>query len=122
MSKHPIVHIEFSAEDRAAAAKFYSELFGWKTEHIPEMNYTTFESGEGSPGGGFNPLSEQVKAGDVYVYVQTDDIEASLAKAESLGGKTAMPKTEIPNVGWFAFFTDPTGNMVGLYTGLGEEG
>jgi predicted enzyme related to lactoylglutathione lyase len=121
MSKHPIVHIEFSAEDGAAAARFYGELFGWKTEHIPEMNYTTFESGEGSPGGGFNPLGEQVKAGDIYVYVQTDDIEASLAKAESLGGKTAVPKTEIPNVGWFALFTDPTGNVVGLFTGMGED-
>ena len=46
----------------------------------------------------------------------TDDIDASLAKAESLGGKTVIPKTEIPGVGWFGFFSDPTGNVVSLYT------
>lgn len=120
MSKHPIVHIEFSASDPDAAAKFYAELFGWKTEAMPEMNYITFEA-EGGPGGGFNPLGEQVKAGDVFVYVYTDDIKASLAKAESLGGKTIVPKTEIPNVGWFGFFVDPTGNKVGLFTGMGEQ-
>jgi predicted enzyme related to lactoylglutathione lyase len=117
MSNHPIVHIEFSANAPQTAAKFYADLFGWKTEHLPEMNYVTFEA-EGGPGGGFNPLGEQVKAGDVLVYVQTDDVTASLAKAESLGGKTLVPKTEIPQIGWFGIFADPTGNMVGLFANL----
>ncbi len=114
MSKHPIVHVEISAQDLEATAKFYEELFGWKIQHIPEMNYATFEA-EGGPGGGFNPVSEQVPAGTVLVYVNSDDIEASLAKAESLGGTTTVPKTEIPDVGWFAIFTDPTGNTMALY-------
>ncbi len=120
MSKHPIVHIELSANDPEAAGKFYSDAFDWKFEAIPEMNYVTFEA-EGGPGGGFNPTSsESVNPGDVLVYIQTDDIEASLAKVESLGGKALMPKTEIPNTGWFGIFSDPTGNNVGLYTPLSE--
>lgn len=121
MSTHPIVHVEFSSRDRAESAKFYNELFGWKTQDMPEMNYTTFEA-EGGPGGGFNPLSEQVKAGDVFVYVATGDIEATLARAESLGGKTIVPKTPIPNVGWFAFFSDPTGNSIALFTAMEGQG
>ncbi len=116
MSKHPIVHVEFSAHDPGAAAKFYAELFGWKVTPMPEMNYFTFDA-EGGPGGGFPAVGEQFKAGDVLAYVATDDIEASLAKAESLGGKTVVPKTEIPSIGWFAMFADPTGNVVGLFTG-----
>lgn len=120
MSKHPIVHIELSAHDRTEAARFYSTLFDWKTQDMPEANYATFDPGT-PPGGGFNTVSDQVKAGDVYIYVQTDDIEATLAKAESLGGKTLQPKTEIPNTGWFALFSDPTGNIVGLFTGIGED-
>ena len=36
MSEHPIVHIEFSADDREAAGQFYSELFGWKVSQIPD--------------------------------------------------------------------------------------
>lgn len=115
MPKHPIIHIEFSAHSLEAAAQFYAELFDWKMQPMPEMNYTTFEA-EGGPGGGFDPVSEQIPAGLVLVYVATDDIEASLAKAESLGGKTIVPKTEIPHVGWFGIFLDPTGNSVGLFT------
>ena len=117
MSQHPIVHIEFSAQDREAAAQFYSEVFGWQIQQIPEMNYATFEA-KGGPGGGFNPVSEKNPAGTVLVHIASDDIEASLAKIESLGGTILVPKTEIPQVGWFAIFVDPTGNQVALYTGM----
>lgn len=119
MSKHNIVHVEFSTSDREATGKFYAELFGWDVQQMPEMNYATFETGEGV-GGGFNPTSDEYPAGTTIVYIGTDDIEASLAKAESLGGKTITPKSEIPGFGWFGLFSDPTGNMVGLYTVMSE--
>lgn len=119
MTKHPFVHIEFSARDRLEAAKFYGAVFGWETQDMPEMNYTTFDTGEG-PGGGFNPVGDQIQAGDVFVYIGTDDIDATLAKIVAQGGKTVVPKSEIPGVGWFAFFNDPTGNMVALFTALQE--
>jgi uncharacterized protein len=116
MPDHPIVHIEFSASDLNAAAKFYSDLFGWKTEQMPEMNYASFEAPPG-PGGGLAPVDgEMYHPGDVVVYVQTDDIEAMLARVGSLGGSTVQPKTEIPGFGWFGLFRDPTGNRIGLYT------
>lgn len=121
MSKHPIVHIEFSAQDREAAGKFYTDLFGWSIQQMPEMDYAMFDSGEGV-GGGLNPVKDDNPAGTVIVYVGTDDIHASLAKAEQLGGKTLVPKTEIPNMGWFAFFADPTGNTIGLYTAMEGSG
>ena len=120
MSPHPIVHIEISAQDLEAASKFYRELFGWQLQHIPEMNYATFDTGE-PPGGGLNPVTKDNPAGNVVVYVGTDDIDASLAKAESLGATTVVPKTEISNTGWFGLFRDPTGNIVGLYTAMQES-
>ena len=115
MSKHPIVHVEFSTKDRQASGKFYADLFGWKVEQMPQMNYATFESGDGV-GGGFSPIMENNPAGTTVVYIDTDDIEASLADVKRLGGKMEVPKTEIPGMGWFAIFTDPTGNKVGLFT------
>lgn len=119
MSKHPIVHIEISANDLEAAGKFYSDLFGWEVEQMPELNYATFAADDG-PGGGFNPVSEDNPAGAVVIYVGTDDIEGTLKKAESLGAKTLVPKTEIPQMGWFALFEDPTGNTIGVYTGMDQ--
>jgi predicted enzyme related to lactoylglutathione lyase len=120
MSEHHVVHIEFSAQDLEAAGRFYSDLFGWKVEQMPEMNYAMYETGS-EIGGGFNPVSESNPAGSVVVYIGTDDIDASLAKAESLGGKTVVPKSEIPGMGWFGIFSDPSGNMVGLYTVIQGE-
>lgn len=122
MSDHPIVHIELSADDPMAAGKFYAEVFGWEIQHMPEMDYVTFGA-EPGPGGGFNKVdNEMTKTGDILIYIQTSDIETSLNKIESLGGQTLVPKTEIPNIGWFAIFTDPTGNRVGLFTGLEGQG
>jgi predicted enzyme related to lactoylglutathione lyase len=48
-------------------------------------------------------------------YVGTDDIEASLKKAETLGAKTLMEKMEVTGMGWMGMFRDPAGNMIGLW-------
>jgi len=119
MSKHPVVHIEFSTLDREESGNFFSKLFGWSFQQMPEMNYATFDTG--SIGGGLNPVQENNPAGTTSVYIGTDDIDATLAKAEKLGGKTVVPKTEIPGVGWFGFFSDPTGNMIGLLTQTSDQ-
>ena len=120
MPDHPIVHIEFSASEPKAAGEFYATLFGWEMAVDPEMGYVMFTPPSG-PAGGFNPVTDDLPAGTVLVYVQTDDIEVTLAKVKSLGGRVLVPKTEIPNVGWFGIFSDPTGNSVGLYSGKEEE-
>ncbi len=122
MADHSIVHVEIPANDPASAAKFYADLFGWNIQVDQALNYYMFQAGSG-PGGAFPQVGEDppYKPGEVVIYVSTDDIDATLAKTESLGGKTLMPKTEIPNVGWFAFFADPTGNRIGLYTVLGQQ-
>lgn len=120
MTKHSIVHVEIPAESPAEAAQFYKEAFAWETQDFPEMNYITFDVGDG-PGGGFPKTDENIKPGDVIVYINTDDIEGSLAKIEELGGNTVLPKTEIPQTGWFAMFLDPFGNTLALYTPMPQK-
>jgi len=120
MSEHPFVHIEFSSIDREADGNFYSELFGWKVTQDPHLNYATFEPQTGV-GGGLNPVTESYPAGTVTAYVGTDDIDATLAKAEKLGAKTLVPKSEIPGMGWFALIADLSGNKIGLYTPLPQS-
>jgi len=46
-----------------------------------------------------------------------EDIDAKSQEIEAHGGKCLVPKSEIPNTGWFAIFTDPTGNTMALYKG-----
>lgn len=113
-SKRSIVHIEIPAKDRDTSAKFYAELFGWDYNHVGDpMNYTTFQAG--NTGGGYPDLGDMTKAGDVRVYISSDNIEADLKKIEGLGGKTIMPNTEIPGFGHMAMFTDPAGNTLALW-------
>lgn len=120
MNEHQIVHIEFSAKDPKGIGKFYSDLFGWKTDQMEDMDYITFDGGDG-PGGGFPRVGDNIEAGKVIVYISTNDVDTSLVKAEKLGGKILVPKTEIPMTGWFGIFTDPTGNPVGLFQSLPSE-
>jgi predicted enzyme related to lactoylglutathione lyase len=99
------------------AGKFYESLFSWKISHMPEMNYTMWEAADGS-GGGIPGVSVDNPAGQVLVYIDSDDIETDLKKVEKLGGKVLHQKTEIPGMGWFGIFKDPTGNVLALYTGM----
>ncbi len=120
MVKRNVVHIEIPAADLQAAGKFYQDLFGWEVTHIPEMNYTTWAAGPGE-GGGFNPLSHDVKPNEIMIYINSEDIEADLKKAAALGAKIIQEKMEIPKTGWFGVFEDPTGNHIALYTSMDPE-
>ncbi|MCC7358527.1 MAG: VOC family protein [Anaerolineales bacterium] len=113
MSGHAIVHVEVPSVDPAAAAKFYSDLFGWKLNPWPEFNDFTFDTGGGLP---VIEPEKGVTAGEVLVYVNTNDLDASLARVRELGGRVDGPQVEVSGMRW-AFFNDPSGNRVGLYTG-----
>jgi uncharacterized protein len=115
MTKRNIVHIEIPAADIPGAAEFYKALFDWQIVTDESMHYTMWEPGQ-APGGGFSPLGEGVKPGDVIIYVDSADIEADLKRVVELGGTVVFPKTEITGIGWFAMFKDPTGNVLALYT------
>jgi uncharacterized protein len=121
MSKRNIVHVEIPAANVEGAGKFYADLFGWKITPMPEMNYTTFEAGNGDEYGGFPKVSDENPAGQVLVYIHSDDIDADLKKVVKLGGKVLHEKAEIPGTGWFGVFQDPTGNVLGVYTSMNPE-
>ena len=120
MSKRTIVHIEIPAADSVKAGKFYHELFGWKIETDPKMDYTMWAPAEGL-GGGFAPITENTKPGSVLIHVDSDDIEADMKRVKALGGTVLTEKTEIPQIGWFALFKDPTGNTLSLYTSMNPD-
>lgn len=123
MSSHPIVHIEIPASDPQSLSKFYASVFGWNLQFDESYNYLQFQS-EGGPGGAFVNVNEVMpgqppyKIGQPLIYIDADDIDATLTNVKAHGGKVLMPKTEIPHVGWFAIFVDPTGNTLALFTSM----
>ena len=113
---HPVVHFEIAGKDGAKLQDFYRKLFDWKIEVDPQMNYGMVDTGgQGINGGVFQAPPESPAY--LTLYVQVDDLQAYLDKAQSLGGTTMVPPTPIPNIGSFAMFHDPEGNLVGLFKG-----
>ena len=110
---NPVVHFEIGCRDTAQSGSFYSSLFGWKTTQMGPALMADTGSPQGIQGH-FTALGHEPFHYTIF-YVQVDDIEAYLAKAESLGGKTIVGKVDIPNAGSFAWVSDPDGNTVGLW-------
>jgi predicted enzyme related to lactoylglutathione lyase len=116
---NPVIHFEITGPDGAQIQDFYRSLFDWPIDVQEAMgNYgLVAKGGEGGIGGGIGPSQEGGPPNSLTIYVQVDDLEASLDKVEKLGGKTVVPPTPIPNVGSFAMFSDPAGNTIGLFKG-----
>ena len=113
---NPVVHWEISSTQPAKIQEFFKNLFDWHVDADNPMNYGVVDAHvEGSISGGIGPT--QGGPGMVTFYVQVDDLQAYLDKAESLGGKTITPPTEIPGAVTMALFTDPDGNTIGMVLG-----
>ena len=111
---HPVVWFEVMGKDGAKLRKFYTDLFGWKIDASNPMNYGMVEAsnGRGIPGG-VGELGDKPWPGLAF-YVSTTNINDSLKKAGQLGGKTLMPRTELPGGTILGFFEDPEGHAIGL--------
>jgi predicted enzyme related to lactoylglutathione lyase len=83
-------------------AEFYRALFGWQLTTDDQLDYVMFAAAAGL-GGGFPRPQEPIKAGVPIVYVQTDDIAATLTTVSALGGSVVSPAFEVPGVGGLAF-------------------
>lgn len=93
---------------------FYGDIFDWKFNVPPEMDYGMIEAGDGGIGGGIGQAPGG--SGHATFYIEVDDPQATLDKIEANGGKTVVPVTEMEMV-TFAMFTDPEGHLVGLVKG-----
>ena len=102
---------EVAGKDPPALKSFYGELFEWSFHDVEGAPYSLVD-GAGLGGGiGGTPDGSP---GHVTFYVQVDDLEAALQKAESLGGSHSMGPMEVPGGGRIAHFPDPEGHLIGL--------
>lgn len=116
---------ELMTNDTAGAVKFYTSLFGWgKTEHDmgPMGTYTLLkapgtESDPKAPGiGGVMQMPKDAKSPPHWLhYVEHNDVDKGATTARELGAQLYVPPTDIPNIGRFAVFADPTGATIAIY-------
>ena len=48
------------------------------------------------------------------IAIQVSSVDAYIEKVISKGGKLEMPIMEIPGMGYYAYISDPEGNILGL--------
>jgi predicted enzyme related to lactoylglutathione lyase len=113
MTKRAIVHIEIPAKAPKKAQEFYANLFGWEMDAIEDYDFYSFRAE--NTGGAFPAVGEEVKPGDVTVYIGSEDIEADLAAIEKAGGKRVGELMPVPGYGRLVHFSDPTGNVLALW-------
>jgi predicted enzyme related to lactoylglutathione lyase len=111
---NPFCHVELNTTDVTKAKDFYSKLFDWKLEDMPDGNYTMIKVGEGTGGGMMkNPVPGAPSFWLAYVLV--DDIQAATKKAKSLGATVMHDVTPVMDYGEFSVLQDPTGAHFALW-------
>ena len=127
MSKmNPVVHFEMPAENGKRMAEFYTKVFGWQTQQFGEemggyILATTTETGSngmpknpGAINGGFYKKMDDPVSNHPSVVISVDDINESIGKIKSGGGKILGEIQEIPGIGKYISFLDTEGNRVGM--------
>jgi predicted enzyme related to lactoylglutathione lyase len=117
---NPVVHFEVMGKDGPGLRRYYGELFGWQFSDVEGMDYGMVQGEDGGIGGGVGGSPDA--PGHKTFYVQVDDLEGSLEKAQSLGGQKAYGPVDLPGGGRIALFSDPEGHTVGLFTPPAGDG
>lgn len=114
MSK--MVHFEIPADDTTGAIKFYSTVFGWKFTEFMPGEYWSVEAGPAEEMGINGGLMKCRDLGQpIGNYINCENLEATMEMISKNGGQIVVPKSPVPTMGWFAFFKDPDGNIVGIW-------
>lgn len=124
-----VVHFEVPYDDASRARSFYRDVFGWKIDEIPEMDYTlvaTGPSGEQGPtepgyiGGGMFQRGGEIDR--PVITLEVEDIEVTLEAVEERGGSQVGETLAVGELGRAAYFKDPEGNLMGLWQSASAAG
>ncbi|HEY5389819.1 MAG TPA: VOC family protein [Solirubrobacteraceae bacterium] len=111
-----LVWNELASPDTAASTAFYSALFGWEVAPFEGMdNYSVIRVGEASNGGITAPQAPGAPP-HWLVYFGVEDLDASLAQLEELGGANIAGPIDI-QIARIAVVSDPQGAVLALYDG-----
>lgn len=119
----PVVHFEIIGKDYATLEGFYSSLFGWKVDANNPVGYGMITREENlnvngiGIGGGMMAMPPEMLGesnGHTTWYAEVPDVEATLAKAEQLGGKRLHGPDKVPGGPVLGQFADPEGHLIGV--------
>ena len=119
-----VVHFEIPVDDVTRAREFYGPIFDWQLQPMDDMGYTLLmttavdetTSSPKEPGainGGMMERSDRTS--HPVITIEVDSIDDSLKKVEAAGGSVVLTRSDMGGMGWFAYFKDSEGNVMGLW-------
>jgi predicted enzyme related to lactoylglutathione lyase len=109
---------ELATKDSAAAKKFYGELLGWNfVDHSTgDMKYTMIQKGDNHFAGIWEIPEDKAEIPPHWMpYINIQNLDDTVNKAQQLGASIKVPQTEVPEYGRFALITDPTGAHIAFW-------
>lgn len=111
-----LVWFDIPADDMERARAFYSKLFGWNIAPfaaIPNYLHIDTAGPDASPNGGLMPRKRPNHP--ITIYVNVDSASKAAARVEKLGGRICVPKTAVPQMGYFAICQDTENNVFAVW-------
>jgi predicted enzyme related to lactoylglutathione lyase len=97
-----------------ACAAFYKDLFGWTANRDNMLGYSQIPAGsDRGIDGGIWPAPPEAPS-FVQLFIEVPDVDASIARAQSLGATVIVPKAVLPDGDQMAVLRDPLGMTFGL--------
>ena len=113
-ASNTVTWFEIGAPDVEAAQAFYGPLFGWT--FAPDDGYTLISAaGAAGPSGGIFHTGGNIPPYAVFV-VKVDDVAATCAHAEQLGGKVVVAPMTTGDGMVVGYLTDPNGSLFALFS------
>jgi uncharacterized protein len=122
-----VVHFEIPTEDHPRAKQFYGEVFGWQLQDMPvgtdvyTMAITSpvdeqfMHRESGAINGGMFKRNPELPVTSPVITIGVDSIDDHVPRIEAAGGSLVVPKGEVPEMGYYAYFKDTEGNLMGLW-------
>jgi len=114
---------ELHTPDPIKALAFYEAVVGYAHRSMdmgPGGTYHIISKGGADRGGVTSHLSPGLPP-HWLPYVSVDDVDAAIARAKKLGARIPVGPEDIPGVGRFGVFRDPTGALLALMKPLPRE-
>lgn len=112
MAKNGICHVEFESTNLARTQAFLEEMFGWTFRSFGET-MVVFGLGD-THVGGLQKVDAVTTGSSPSIWIEVDDLDAYLSRAERMGGGIKSARSPVPGVGFSGQISDPDGNTLGL--------
>lgn len=102
--------VDLGSPDPAAAADFYSRLFGWTVVDLgPEAGGYRMAYLHDRPVAGIGPQQQPDSPPYWTTYISVSDIDATAKAVRAAGGQVHLEPMDVLDAGRMAVFADPTG-------------